>query len=378
MAPAMFSRRCALRNLLGITAGFAVGPLRADNDSVAPHLRLWSYGVLPSPRPRIDGFLIGGLSGLAWDDRTDLWYALTDDKGYNGPPARCYVLRLSGLRRGHALVPQGHSVVTLLDAEGQPFPRKAMDPEGLALRRDPRTGVATLLWSSEGAIHSGVPPAIYESTLDGRLLRQLQLPEHLRELGRWRHGPRSNRTLEGLAISADGRSLWASMEGALMQDRCLSGAAEVCRITRFDLDQGCADRQFAYALEPHPFGRFMPDGLQFNGIAALEVTPAGTLWVLERAFSPLAGFSVRLYEADPRGATDTLNIDSLCATLPQLAVKRLLLDMRQAGLPKVDNLEAMSWGPVLANGNRTLVLVSDDNYFRRQTTQFIVFEAMNL
>lgn len=357
-------------------AASLAAPLRAGGCGRAP-LRLLSYGTLPTPRLRIDGMPVGGLSGLAWDEDRDLWYALTDDKGYNGPPARCYVLRLPGLRRGQALVPQGHSVVTLLDASGRRFRRAGMDPEGLALRRDPRTGLATLLWCSEGGINGGHAPAIYESTLQGRLLRQLRLPDHLVELGHPGRGPRDNRTLEGLAASADGRSLWASMEGALEQDTCPDGAPPACRITRFDLARGRADRQFAYALEPHPFGRLMPQRLYFNGIAAIEVTPAGKLWVLERAFSPLGGFSVRLYEADPHGATDTLGVDSLCAAPPALAAKRLLLDMRDAGLPTVDNLEAMSWGPTLANGHRTLVLVSDDNFFRVQTTQFIAFEVLD-
>lgn len=377
MTPVSSSRRRALQYLLG-AASLAAAPLRgAEGERATPRLRLHGYGTLPSPRLRIDGMPVGGLSGLAWDERSDLWYALTDDKGYNGPPARCYVLRLPGLRRGAPLVPQGHSVVTLLNDEGRPFRRTGLDTEGLTLRRDPHTGVATLLWCSEGDIRNGFAPAIYESTLEGRLLRQLQLPDHLIELGHPGRGPQNNRALEGLAVSADGRSLWASMEGALAQDECPDGAPEACRITRFDLARGRADRQFGYALEPHPFGRLMPGRLYFNGIAAIEATPAGTLWVLERAFSPLGGFSVRLYEADPRGATDTLGVDSLCATPPTLAAKRLLLDLRDAGLPRVDNLEAMSWGPTLANGHRTLVLTSDDNFFRLQTTQFIAFEVLD-
>jgi hypothetical protein len=40
----------------------------------------------------------------------------------------------------------------------------------------------------------------------------------------------------------------------------------------------------------------------------------------------------------------------------------------------LDNIEAIAWGPVLANGNRSLILVSDNNFSRLQTTQFLALE----
>jgi len=56
--------------------------------------------------------------------------------------------------------------------------------------------------------------------------------------------------------------------------------------------------------------------------------------------------------------------------------KRLLLDLDAAGLDKVDNLEGMSWGPLLANGHRSLVMVSDDNFSDDEVTQLLAFELL--
>ena len=45
-------------------------------------------------------------------------------------------------------------------------------------------------------------------------------------------------------------------------------------------------------------------------------------------------------------------------------------------LTRLDNTEGMCWGPVLPNGNRSLVFVSDDNINPRQITQFLAFEFL--
>jgi hypothetical protein len=45
-------------------------------------------------------------------------------------------------------------------------------------------------------------------------------------------------------------------------------------------------------------------------------------------------------------------------------------------LPRVDNLEGISLGPVLPNGHASLVLVSDDNFGKDQVTQLLLFELI--
>ena len=40
----------------------------------------------------------------------------------------------------------------------------------------------------------------------------------------------------------------------------------------------------------------------------------------------------------------------------------------------VDNVEGASFGPVLPNGHRTLILVADNNFEKQEKTQFFLFE----
>ena len=252
------------------------------------------------------------------------------------------------------------------------------DPEALALRPGAAGGPPTLLWASEGNIRARIAPALYESALDGRLLRQLPLPAHLREIGRLRRGPRNNETLEGLALAPDGRHAWTAMESALTQDQgtMTPGAPPgPCRITRIDLASGRADRQVAYLPEPEPFGPAMPHGPAESGISAILLHGEQRMWVLERAWSLATGVSARLYEADLDAASNTLGTDTLRAGRYRPASKRLLLDLKHSGLPHVDNFEAMAWGPPQPSGARTLVMCSDDNFNPLQVTQFAGFEV---
>lgn len=374
-------RRAVLR-ALGAGALACVGATRAWGEAAPaantlPTLRLLAHGSLPAGET-FEGTVIGGLSALAYDARTQLWYALSDDRGRRAP-SRCYVLRLPDFSSGVPLRPEWVSVITLTDEHGQPFARNAVDPEGLALRRDPASGQTTLLWSSEGRIRAGVPPAVYESTLEGRTQRQLTLPTPLREVRRWGRGPRNNQTLEGLALTPDARHAWAAMEGPLEQDEGvhLPGLlASPCRITRLDLATGRADRQVAYEPEPLPWGASLPNGPDAHGIAEILMRDDDHLWVLERAWSPLTGVSVKLYEATLTGATDTLRMGTLRGRRIQPAAKRLLLDLHHGGLPHVDNFEGMAWGPPLPNGHRTLLMCTDDNFNALQVTQFAAFEVI--
>ena len=103
--------------------------------------------------------------------------------------------------------------------------------------------------------------------------------------------------------------------------------------------------------------------------------------VLERAY--MAGLgdkdrnSMRLYVIDTRQATDTLSIAALKPGNHISAAKTLVADFASfPALTRLDNTEGMCWGPVLPNGNRTLLFVSDDNFSPRQITQFLAFEFL--
>lgn len=43
----------------------------------------------------------------------------------------------------------------------------------------------------------------------------------------------------------------------------------------------------------------------------------------------------------------------------------------------IDNVEGITFGPKLANGNQSLVLVTDNNFSDKQKTQVLVFEVVD-
>src|SRR5262245_23568640 len=79
------------------------------------------------------GAPVGGLSALAWDAARGDLLALSDDRSERAP-AR--VVRLSVRLDGGRLAEGGATTTAsfpLLGRDGQPFPSRSLDPEGLAL-----------------------------------------------------------------------------------------------------------------------------------------------------------------------------------------------------------------------------------------------------
>ncbi len=117
-----------------------------------------------------------------------------------------------------------------------------------------------------------------------------------------------------------------------------------------------------------------------NGVSEILVINEHQLFVLERSgVQDAAGvfkFYIRLYELDILGATDIKDIASLKNSNYVSVRKRLVLNLNEAGLPKIDNIEGIAWGRKLPNGHDTIVLVSDDNFDQTQVTQFLVFEIL--
>ena len=101
--------------------------------------------------------------------------------------------------------------------------------------------------------------------------------------------------------------------------------------------------------------------------------------MLERSFAVGAtpDYQVKIYEVDLSAATDVNSLGGgLQGATYTPVTKRLVLDLATTGIARVDNLEGMTFGPKLANGNYSLVLVSDDNFGAAQISQFLAFEVL--
>ncbi|MBQ6640340.1 MAG: esterase-like activity of phytase family protein [Saccharopolyspora sp.] len=304
---------------------------------------------------------VGGLSGLDYDARSGQWVFISDDRSQH-QPSRTYTaqidVRADGL--GDWRLTGTHP---LLRPDGKPYPEDAVDPE--EVRFDPRSH--ELRWTAEGDRDRPADPSIRSAAPDGGFRGELPLPPNLAM--RPDSGPRDNESLESLTFAAGGSLLISAVESTLLQDGEPPDPERgaLSRVTVQDR-AGRVSAQHAYPVDP-VFARGGGD----NGIASIlaDERDPSRLLVLERAYVPGAGNSVRVYEADPRGATDVRHLGSLRGTEVAPMRKRLLADLSGLGLSTVDNVEGIAWGPRLPTGEHTLALVSDNNFSPAQTTQLI-------
>lgn len=318
--------------------------------------------------------VVGGLSGISYDPRAQVYYVISDDRS-TIDPARYYTVRLS-------LSDNGVSDVTflgvqpLLDKSGEPFrplkrdaspPVVPPDPEGIAF--DP--GRQRLYWSSEGErITDGKPvlldPWVRIAGLDGEYLGQFTLPPGL-AMSAQHTGPRRNRALEGLTLTPDGRFVFAAMEDPGYNDGDPPDRAHgaLTRITKFDVETRRPVAQYAYPLEPAASG-------EFNGLSDLVALSDTAFLVIERCGS--ARSTIRVFRADIDQASDVLAVPSLTYQPVRPMTKSLAVDMSATrGLWPLDNVEGITLGPKLPDGRQSVVFVSDDNFSPKQVTQFLLF-----
>lgn len=332
---------------------------------------------------QVGGTAVGGLSGIDYDAGTDTWVLISDDRSDKNP-ARFYTARLRYDLSSFAAVEWLRSA-ELRQADGSTYPNRAStvpgrqvpDPE--AIRVDPRGG--NIWWTSEGDRTLGLDPFVMRADAGGRAMAPLPLPAAFRVSTTTQTGTRNNAAFEGLTFSADGETVWAGMEAPLFQDGPLptptSGAYS--RLLQYGRD-GTVLRQVAYPLDPMQAVPATGKNAD-NGLSELLAVDGERLLVLER--SGVQGSDdrytmyVRLYEIDTRGASDVSGIASLAAGGFRPVRKRLVLNLNALGLRAVDNIEGMAWGPRLANGHRSLVLVSDNNFNDAQITQFLAFEVLS-
>ena len=329
-----------------------------------------------------NGTLVGGLSGIDYDAASGDWVLESDDRSeFN--PARFYRASLNYDSKRFSGVTL-NSVHFFQQASGGNYPNLAhakLDrgeqvPDIETIRVDPVDG--SLWYGSEGNRKVGLDPFVAHASRDGRFIATLPTPPMFK-VSKEELGSRNNMSFEGLSFSADGNSLWLGMEASLYQDGPLATPehGSVVRITQLSR-AGQVLAQYAYNIEAIA-SKPAPGRNADNGVSEILAIDAHRLLVLERAgVEDAEGVyvnHVRIYEMDVTGATDIKDLAALKGAKYVPVRKRLLLDLEKIGLPRVDNLEGMAWGPRLDHGRRSLVLVSDDNFNTQQVTQLLVFEV---
>jgi myo-inositol-hexaphosphate 3-phosphohydrolase len=343
---------------------------------------------------------VGGLSGVTYDAAKNQYYAISDDRSSN---ARFYTFTLNPVTN----VVTFTNVVQLKDANGTAFVTNSLDPEGIAL-----TSNGTVFISSEGEVRPDLGasrvtnPFIKEFSLTtGQEIKSLPVPQKFRPVVEDTNnngvvdtgdtqitGVRNNLAFESLTITPDQKTLYTATENALFQDgpRTTLTTGSRSRIIQYNLVSGQPEKEYLYIADPiakAPIGGTAADsGL----VDLLAIDNRGTILALERSFAVGQGNTIKIYEISLQGATDINTIDSLNSlSAAQLAAiqpaqKRLVLNLDTLGLPNsdgnhptgTDNIEGLAFGPKLADGRQSIVLVSDDNFnAATQFTQILTLSA---
>ncbi|OUL32243.1 esterase-like activity of phytase family protein [Nostoc sp. 106C] len=316
---------------------------------------------------------VGGLSGITYDAQKDLYYAISDDRSEKAP-ARFYTLKIDlskGSLKNGGVVPVG--VTTLLNENGDKFPPDTSDTEGIAL-----TSKKTVFISSEGDVRQLINPFIQEFSLStGKVITTLPIPNKFLPDNNGQHGIRNNLAFESLTITPNDKKLFTATENALIQDGAAAqpNTSTSCRILQYNLLTNQPEKEFLYQTEPiSPFLNFT--GKFASGLPDLvALDNQGSFLSLERSFTGL-GFAIFLFQVSLEGADDIQQIDSLLNVNSQTikpVQKKLLLDLRTQEV-LLDNIEGLTLGPTLPDGQRSLILVSDNNFNSLQRTQILAFK----
>jgi hypothetical protein len=315
----------------------------------------------------------GGLSGITYDEKKQIYYAISDDRSEKAP-ARFYTLKIDlskGKIRDGGVAPVG--VKLLQNEKNQNFPRGTVDTEGIALNNG-----ESVFISSEGDASQLINPFVKEFSLaSGKEINNLPIPDKFLPSSEGNKGVRNNLALESLTITPDKQYLFTASENALIQDgtEAKSGVPTSCRILRYNLATNQPDKEYLYKTEAvKPLINLT--GKYAQGLPDLHaIDNQGHFISIERAFTGL-GFGISLFQVSLEGATDISNINNLLASNAnniKPVQKKLLLDLRRLDV-LLDNIEGLTIGSKFSDGQLSLILVSDNNFQSIQRTQFLAFK----
>jgi hypothetical protein len=311
-------------------------------------------------------FSIAELSAIAYDRMSGTYVAIADRAG--ATPTHIFALGIP--LTSEAMGPPVLTTATIVKrTDGTPYNGFSFDGEGIAL-----SAGGQLRWvASESGSAPGEQPEVRAFTREGLEVQSPDVPPI------FQIGP-NNLSFESLAMSPNGRSLFTANEAPLAADGRTSDLRSRIRIVRFE-DRGPGGfrpaEQYYYLTEP---GRTSND----LGVAEIIALSETDVLVLERGFVAGAGNTIRVFRASLEGAVDVSGQTSLAAPGLEPVSKDLVFDLADcppSGAttppgsvqpnPLLDNFEAMTLGPVLPGGLRSLILASDDNSSDVQTTRVV-------
>lgn len=333
---------------------------------------------------QLDGTTIGGLSGIDYDPKTSQYYFICDDPSSRGA-SRFYTARINLDEKGIDSV-NFTSVTILKNKNGVPYPDINKDrihsADLEAMRYDPTRN--EMIWSSEGQRRpvekQFQDPEIVIVSPNGQYKDSFELPANL-HIQPAELGPRHNSVLEGLSFDEDYSHIYVSVEEPLYEDGPRAGTGDSTawvRFLKFDRNTRKQVAQYAYEIGAIPYPANPPGAFKVNGISDILYIGNNQFIVIERAYSTgRAPSDVRVYLADATGAEDISANPSLKNQPAKKPIKKkLIIDMNKSLDRYIDNIEGVTFGPLLPNNHRTLLFVSDNNFDERQKNQFFLYEII--
>lgn len=328
-------------------------------------------GSYTLPQTNFNGTTVGGFSALAYDAQQDRIYGLVDDK----VNPRVYTLQFN--REALSSSPSTINVKAVtslqdpLKTEGAK-PTATLDGEGMVL-----THRGTFFIASEGNLNLKIPPRLSEfNRVNGSWNQDLTLPKQYLAFdpeGTFDLGVSPNRGFESLAINAEGDRLFAATQGPLGQDK----THPYSRFLHYWIGEPepILISEHLYPLEALDTALdAAPTEESYQGLRDLvSIDNAGHFLALEQSHSKTTGDRTVLYQLATGVATDISGMRTLPSTLKGIVpiLKKPLLDLADLNL-SLHNLQGLTLGPQLADGSRSLLLISDNGMNSGVPTQVVM------
>ncbi len=313
------------------------------------------------------GTLIGGLSGIDYHKGT--YYMISDD--FND--ARYYKAEI--LIKDKKIKEVLFKDVVALNKQQNYFSTHFLDLESIIYHN------GNFIISSEGNISGGKNPSIFQVDTQGYFIAEFNLPN--RFLAQSRH----NGVFESLCKSIDNQGIWAANELPLTADGTEPKhptTKSPLRFTYYDATTRQATKEFVYELSPLP--RPKTKSSDINGLSDILEYKKNQFLVIERAYQGdyvgdeniVKIFKITIEDC----STNVLYINDLQSNNYLPMKKELIFDFStiksKLKNKNIDNIEGITFGETLPNGNKTIIFISDDNFqkYGKQFNQFFLFELI--
>lgn len=334
------------------------------------NLKYKSSYIFPANQ-KIDRTRIGGLSGI--DFYNDNYYIVVDD--YKKPR----VLLSEIIVKADTI----HAInftkqITIDTKKLKTFGDTFLDLESIVVDEK------GLIVSNEGSIKKEKNPGVYIVDSLGNFIDKFQIPNKF--LAKSKGKPFHNGVFEGLSKSYDRKGYWVAMEFPLKIDGekpTFKNNNSPVRITYYNKETLKPIKEFAYQLSK--ISRREKGKVNLNGLTDILEYEKDSFIIMERTYQ--SGYKnqeniVKIYKATIKeNTTDILDIKSIRKQKIIPLEKELLLDLSilKHKIGVLDNIEGITFGPTLSNGNKSLILVADDNFqkYGKQFNQFILLEINN-